>query len=152
MQLDTDERETLLAYVNLDMLGSPNGLRLVYDGEDGGGVPTPDGSTEITELSGACFDEVGESWERTEMGLGSDHTPFGFAGIPIGGLFSGAGDFLSEAQALEHGGEAGQPYDSCYHQACDDLGNIDEVLYASMARAAACTVATLAGPDEIVPP
>jgi len=29
-------------------------------------------------------------------------------------------------QARRYGGEAGQMYDSCYHQPCDDLGNIHQ--------------------------
>ncbi|MCY1436670.1 Aminopeptidase [compost metagenome] len=46
-------------------------------------------------------------------------------GIPFGGLFTGAEDIKSEEQAQKYGGAAGQPFDPCYHQACDGIGNID---------------------------
>ncbi|MCY1396690.1 Aminopeptidase [compost metagenome] len=46
-------------------------------------------------------------------------------GIPFGGLFTGAEDIKSEEQAQKYGGAAGQPFDPCYHQACDNTANID---------------------------
>jgi len=45
-------------------------------------------------------------------------------GIPAGGLFSGAEGEKTEAQAATYGGTAGEPYDACYHQACDTTNNL----------------------------
>jgi hypothetical protein len=33
----------------------------------------------------------------------------------------------TEAQAAKWGGIAGEAFDQCYHQACDNLGNVDRV-------------------------
>lgn len=55
---------------------------------------------------------------------GSDHGPFAAEGIPVGGLFSGAESRKTGKQAAVYGGEAGVAYDRCYHEACDDVGNL----------------------------
>ena len=39
---------------------------------------------------------------------------------PAGGLFTGAEGTKNAVQALVYGGTAGQPYDPCYHLACDN--------------------------------
>ena len=44
-------------------------------------------------------------------------------GIPAGGLFTGAEGTKTAAQAAMYGGTAGQPYDPCYHAACDTFAN-----------------------------
>ena len=59
------------------------------------------------------------------------------AGIPAGGLFSGAEGIKTEDQAEIFGGEAGEPYDPCYHAACDDLSNVDSAFFETMADAVA---------------
>ena len=66
------------------------------------------------------------------------------AGIPVGGLFTGAGEAKSEREEDQFGGTAGQPADPCYHQRCDDLGNLDLTVLDQMADAAAHAVATFA--------
>ena len=76
----------------------------------------------------------------------SDHTAFAAAGVPVGGLFSGAGRIRSEAEARRWGGTAGEPYDPCYHASCDDLGNVDLEVLDTMADALAHAVWELAVP------
>jgi len=46
-------------------------------------------------------------------------------GIPAGGLFSGAEGLKTPEQAAIYGGTAGEPYDACYHQACDTTNNLN---------------------------
>ena len=58
-------------------------------------------------------------------GFGSDDASFAARDIPTVGLFAGAGGTKSEAQAQRFGGTAGQPFDLCYHKACDTVANID---------------------------
>lgn len=48
-------------------------------------------------------------------------------GIPSGGLFTGAEGIKTQDQVDLWGGTAGSAYDPCYHQACDNLGNVDRV-------------------------
>jgi hypothetical protein len=50
----------------------------------------------------------------------------------------------SEEAAEETGGEAGEPADSCYHLACDDIDNISRASLDRMSDAIAYSVATLA--------
>ncbi|WP_268760677.1 hypothetical protein [Arthrobacter sp. Soil762] len=45
--------------------------------------------------------------------------------MPAGGLFTGAEGIKTDAQAAIFGGTAGVAYDPCYHQACDDITNLD---------------------------
>ena len=50
------------------------------------------------------------------------------AGIPTAGVFSGAVERVSDEQAAASGATPGEPADPCYHQACDDLDNVDLAL------------------------
>src|SRR6185369_15409142 len=79
----------------------------------------------------AIFDEyfasIGIQTEGDSEGDGrSDHASFKSAGIPVGGLATGAGDIKSSAQAQKWGGTAGSPFDNCYHRACDTTSNIPD--------------------------
>jgi hypothetical protein len=74
----------------------------------------------------------------------SDYGPFIAAGIPAGGLFSGAEGIKTEQQAVDFGGVAGQPYDACYHQACDNINNLSTKALFELGDAAAHAVLTLA--------
>ena len=47
------------------------------------------------------------------------------AGIPSGGLFTGADERKSAEHVERYGGDLGRPLDPCYHQPCDTLDNID---------------------------
>ena len=53
----------------------------------------------------------------------SDYGPFIAAGIPAGGLFTGAEGVKTAEEAALWGGTAGQQYDPCYHLACDTFAN-----------------------------
>jgi Zn-dependent M28 family amino/carboxypeptidase len=109
----------VVAYLNLDMAGSPHGATLVYD-EAG----SPEGSDDLTVAYEAWLAERAEPSARVDIGGSSDHFAFAQVGIPIGGLFSGAGDTGSAAQPSSSG-SAGLPPDACYHLACDDIDNVD---------------------------
>ena len=66
-----------------------------------------------------------EERTRRSRGFGSDDASFVARDIPTVSLFAGAGGTKSEAQAQRFGGSAGQPFDPCYHKACDTVANID---------------------------
>jgi Zn-dependent M28 family amino/carboxypeptidase len=128
-----------VAYLNLDMAGSPEGANLVY-AEDG----APEGSRRITAAYEDWFADRGEPSERIDIGGSSDHIGFRLAGIPIGGLFAGATDTGSAAQPAASAGTTGPPPDACYHLACDDLDNVD------LDRVALFAEATFAVADELI--
>ena len=127
------------AYLNLDMLGSVNGVPLVYRN-----AGAPPGSSEISDFLLAWLTASGVPAEPEDLGGGSDHFFFAEAGIPIGGIFSGATEEVSPRQAEANQGEAGAPMDPCYHLACDTLDNVDVQRLAFYAQAAAAAALLLA--------
>lgn len=130
----TGARETLL-YLNVDMIGSPNPVPAVYDG-GGPGAGWPDGSGVVHDVLADYLATRGPAPASTRF-RSSDHAPFLDAGVPVGGLFTGAGEEKSPAQAATYGGTAGQPQDPCYHEACDRVAGLDRDVLAVMADAVA---------------
>jgi Zn-dependent M28 family amino/carboxypeptidase len=135
--------------LNFDMLASPNFARFVYDGD---GSITPDdpddggpaGSAEIEQVFLSYFGSQGLATEPTAFDGRSDYGPFIAAGIPAGGLFSGAEGIKSPAQVALYGGVAGEAYDRCYHQACDSLSNINYIGLDQLSDGAAHALAVYA--------
>ncbi|GAA4324126.1 M28 family metallopeptidase [Pigmentiphaga soli] len=126
--LTEEERGRIALYLNFDMLASPNGGYFIYDGDDSDGVgegPGPDGSATIEGAFEAFYQARGIPTKGTDFDGRSDYGPFIEYGIPAGGVFSGAEDLRTEEDAALWGGAAGIAFDPCYHQACDDLGNLD---------------------------
>lgn len=120
--------EAIALYVNLDMIASPNTARFLYDGDGSGfGEVGPAGSDELEAALGEAYAELGLMTLETPFDGRSDYGPFIAAGIPSGGVFTGAEGIKSEEQAAEYGGIAGAPYDPCYHQSCDDGSNYDKL-------------------------
>jgi Zn-dependent M28 family amino/carboxypeptidase len=105
-QLGDVARRQIAAYLNLDVIGSPNAKRAVYSGGD----PGIEGL--LRSLVGAPAVKENQSQAR------SDHVPFQVAGIPTGGLFTGAG----------------APWDACYHRPCDRVSNVDLKLLTQLTR------------------
>ncbi|MET0928571.1 MAG: M28 family metallopeptidase [Aeromicrobium sp.] len=138
------QREKIYANLNFDMIGSPNFARFVYDGdgsEDGNAGPA--GSAEIEKIFLDYFADKGLASSPTAFDGRSDYGPFIAAGIPAGGLFSGAEGIKTPEEAALYGGTAGEAYDPCYHQACDDITNLSTTSIAQLGDAAAHATATL---------
>ncbi len=146
--LTPEEASTIEAYLNFDMLGSPNGVREIYDAS---GTSRPAGSGVLEELLREALAAAGQTSEVVDIGGASDHLPFSELGIPVGGLFSGASEIKSEAQAAQFGGTAGMPTDPCYHLACDTAANIDRQGLEPLARAAAWALGRLAEGEVTIP-
>ncbi len=93
------------------MTASPNYVRFVYDG-DGSDTPLagPPGSGELESVFTTYFASQGLATEPTAFDGRSDYGPFIAAGIPAGGLFSGAEGIKTAEQAAIYGGTAGAPY------------------------------------------
>jgi aminopeptidase S len=118
--LPATERAKIKGYVNFDMVGSPNPGYFVYSSSG-----QPPGSTDLQHVLEAPFAAMGVPTELTSVGGRSDHAAFANAGIPTGGLFTGAEGIKSSAQAQKWGGTAGQAFDRCYHASCDTSSNIN---------------------------
>lgn len=113
-------------YLNFDMIGSPNHVFFVYDGNNSDAVgagPGPAGSADIERVFERFYRERGLPFKGTDFDGRSDYGPFIAAGIPAGGLFTGAEGVKTEAEARLWGGTAGRAYDPCYHQRCDTFNN-----------------------------
>ena len=82
--------------------------------------------------------------EPTAFDGRSDYGPFIAVGIPAGGLFTGAEGIKTAEEAAIYGGTAGEPYDSCYHQACDTINNLNTKALSEFGDAAADATLTLA--------
>lgn len=131
--------------LNFDMVASPNPVRFVYDGDGKPlGTEGPNGSALIEKVFLDYFASQGLATEPTEFDGRSDYFGFIENGIPAGGLFTGAEGIKSAAQAAIFGGTAGVAYDPCYHQACDDITNIDATVLEQMADAIAHSTLTFA--------
>lgn len=131
--LDRDQLLDISMYLNFDMLGSPNPGYFTLDGDqsirvDRGQVPprVPEGSAGIERTLAAYLDSAGMTDESTSFDGRSDYDAFTLAGIPSGGLFSGAEEEKTEEQAKEWGGEAGAEFDPNYHKPGDNIDNIDQ--------------------------
>jgi Zn-dependent M28 family amino/carboxypeptidase len=149
--LSPEELENIALYLNFDMIGSPNFVRFIYDGDGSGfGLEGPPGSDAIEALFESFYDSRGLAHEPTEFSGRSDYQAFINNGIPAGGLFTGAEGIKTAEQAAIYGGTAGAQYDPCYHQACDTYDNISLEVLEQNADAVAFTVVTYAGSTESV--
>jgi Zn-dependent M28 family amino/carboxypeptidase len=138
------QRAKIYANLNFDMIGSPNFVRFVYDGDGSDGDAGPAGSAEIEKVFLDYFSKKGLASEPTAFDGRSDYGPFIEVGIPAGGLFSGAEGVKTPEEAAIYGGTAGEWYDPCYHQACDDITNLSTKAISQLGDAAAHSVAVLA--------
>ncbi|MDQ0908404.1 aminopeptidase S [Streptomyces canus] len=114
--LSTASRSRISGYLNFDMIGSPNPGYFVYDDDPA-----------IEKTFKAYYAGLGVPTEIETEGDGrSDHAPFKNAGVPVGGLFSGADYVKTAAQAAKWGGTSGLAFDRCYHASCDTTANIND--------------------------
>ncbi|MEV6178379.1 M28 family metallopeptidase [Streptomyces sp. NPDC052015] len=131
--LSAANRARISGYLNFDMIGSPNPGYFVYDDDPA-----------IEKTFKDYFTGLGVPTEIETEGDGrSDHAPFKSAGVPVGGLFTGASRAKTAAQAAKWGGTAGQAFDRCYHSSCDTTANVNDTALNRNADALAHAVWTL---------
>lgn len=119
--LSPDQRREIAAYLNFDMLGSPNAVPAVYSDGD--------------ERLGKLLRRVHPGDERGVLvGNRSDGSPFEQAGVPVNGLYSGA----------DEPGPGGRLRDPCYHLPCDTFANVNMGSLLPMTAAAARALYLLA--------
>jgi Zn-dependent M28 family amino/carboxypeptidase len=129
--LNLDDLKNIALYLNFDMLASPNPGYFTYDGDqslprDTRGQPVvPEGSAGIERTLVAYLKSAGKTAQDTSFDGRSDYDGFTLAGIPAGGLFSGAEAKKSGDQAKLWGGAADEPFDPNYHKKTDTLDHID---------------------------
>jgi Zn-dependent M28 family amino/carboxypeptidase len=145
--LSDAERQRIIAMLDFDMVASPNYARQVYDGDGstfGSDASGPNGSGFIERLFNEFFASQKQASEPIPFDGRSDYVAFTDAGIPAGGIFTGAERVKTAEEQALFGGTAGQPLDPCYHQACDTLSNLNLTAFGEMKNAAADVVWQLA--------
>ncbi len=129
--LDVNALKDIALYLNFDMLASPNPGYFTYDGdqslpaEQRGSPVVPEGSAGIERELAAYLNSAGKTPRDTSFDGRSDYDGFTQAGIPAGGLFSGAENKKSADEAKLWGGPEDQPFDPNYHKSTDTLEHID---------------------------
>jgi aminopeptidase S len=143
--------------LNVDMVASPNGGYFVQGGEPGGWLRRltpgadndvdatgPPGSATIARALADQLVKTGVASPEVIEFVGDDESPFIEAGIPVGGAESGDDEEKTTKQAKAWGGQAGEVYDRCYHEACDTIDNINQDMLDHYMRAIAGTLAHFA--------
>lgn len=128
-----EELNKISVYINYEMLGSPNWVRFVYDGDGSDTkIPGPPGSIVIEEMYKNYFDIMCLDTDPFPFDGRSDFQAFKDKGIPVGGLLCGYDGVKTERQAAIYGGTAGLIYAPNYHKMNDDLQNMDYNVLAEM--------------------
>lgn len=111
--------------LNFDMVGSPNYVRFVYDGDASDTESTGStGSGVVEDVFNDYFTSQGLETEPTAFDGRSDYDAFVAVGIPAGGTFTGAEGVKTAEEVATYGGVAGEQYDPCYHAACDTFDSV----------------------------
>jgi len=145
--------DSIAAYLNFDMVASPNPIIAVYDARDP--KPhhkVPEGSAEIMDVFTDYFDAHGQPWVATGWDEDSDQLSFVKKGIAVGGLYSGDDQKKSAKQARLFGGTAKRPCDPNYHRPGDDLSNVDLEALNLMTNAIIHAATRLAHDDSALKP
>ncbi|KAK1750357.1 hypothetical protein QBC47DRAFT_331889 [Echria macrotheca] len=152
--VNTSETELakIRAYLNFDMIASPNYIYGIYDGDGNAfNLTGPAGSDVIEKDFEDFFKSAGSPSVPSEFSGRSDYAAFIENGIPSGGLFTGAEGVKTEEEAALFGGEAGVWYDVNYHQAGDTIDNLALDAFLLNTKAIANSVAKYATSFESLP-
>ncbi|GAA4284525.1 hypothetical protein GCM10022261_20560 [Brevibacterium daeguense] len=144
---DPDELDAIAAYLNFDMIASPNYVIAVYDarsGEDEARLEVPDGSVEVMDMFTDYFDSQDQPWVGTGWDFDSDQVAFAHEGVAVGGLYSGSDERKTPREAALFGGTPGKNRDPNYHTDDDDIENINMEALTIMSDAITHAATTLA--------
>lgn len=131
--LSAQEKAKIAGYVNLDMVATQNHANGIYNSDNA-----------IEDAAREFYDRRGLPSEEVAFDGRSDYGPFMKAGIPAGGIFTGAEDLKTPEQAQRYGGSGNQAYDPCYHKLCDTIENVNRQVLDVSGDAVASIVEKLA--------
>jgi aminopeptidase Y len=124
--LPEDENKKIRLFMDYDMMASPNFAYQVYNATN---AVNPNGSEELRDLYVDWYEEQGLNYTFIPFDGRSDYDGFIRNGIPGGGIATGAEGIKSKEEEAVFGGQAGEWYDPCYHQLCDDVGNVNQTAW-----------------------
>lgn len=140
-QLTPEENLEIRVFMDYDMMASPNFAYQVYNATN---AENPVGSEELRDLYVDWYTQQGLNYTFIPFDGRSDYSAFILNGIPGGGIATGAEGVKTKEEEEVFGGVAGDWYDPCYHQLCDDLGNVNMTAWEVNTKLIAHSVATYA--------
>ena len=140
-QLSKKENKKIRLFMDYDMMASPNFAYQIYNANN---VANPVGSEELRDLYIDAYESMGLNYTFIPFDGRSDYDGFIRAGIPGGGIATGAEGIKTPEEVKMFGGAAGEWYDHCYHQLCDDLTNLSNEAWQVNAEIIAHSVAVYA--------
>ncbi|OBK22566.1 peptidase M28 [Mycobacterium asiaticum] len=149
--LDNAALNDIALYLNFDMLGSPNPGFFTDDGDQSGpagpGVASadvPEGSAGIERTLAGYLNLAGKRPADMPLNTRTDYHPFLVAGIPVGGMNTGASQTKTTVQSRLWGGQAGAAFDPNYQSPRDTVEAINRDALAVMGSGVAFAVGTYA--------
>jgi len=139
--LSPEENKKIRLFMDYDMMASPNFAYQIYNATN---AVNPEGSEELRDLYIDWYEKEGLNYTFIPFDGRSDYDGFIRNGIPGGGIATGAEGIKTEKEAGMFGGKAGDWYDPCYHQLCDDVGNVNQTAWIVNTKLIAHSVATYA--------
>ncbi|KAI2467526.1 Zn-dependent exopeptidase [Annulohypoxylon bovei var. microspora] len=137
------ELDQVRLYLNFDMIASPNYVLGIYDGDGSAfNLSGPAGSAEAEKLFEDWYTARGLPFVGSAFDGRSDYGPFLDAGVPSGGLDTGADGVKTDDEVALFGGTAGIWYDPNYHSAADNVTNLNLDAFEATSKAIAHAVAT----------
>ncbi|GAW20196.1 hypothetical protein ANO14919_096930 [Xylariales sp. No.14919] len=146
--LPEDENRKIRLFMDYDMMGSPNFAYQVYNATN---AVNPTGSEQLRDMYVDWYESKGLNYTFIPFDGRSDYDAFIRNGIPGGGIATGAEGIKTKEEELMFGGKAGDWYDPCYHQLCDDVSNVNATAWLINTQLVAHSVATFAASFEDFP-
>lgn len=146
--LTPDENLKVRLFMDYDMLASPNFAYQVYNATNDA---HPVGSEQLRDLYVDWYEAHDLNYTFIPFDGRSDYDGFIRAGIPAGGIATGAEVIKTEEESELFGGRAGEAFDECYHLLCDDTGNVNVTAWELNTKLVAHSVATYAASFEGFP-
>lgn len=153
--LNRAQLNDIALYFNFDMLGSPN-AGFFTDGDQSGppgsGIApqdVPEGSAGIEHTLAGYLNLAGKRPADMPLNTKTDYRSFLVAGMPIGGVTTGASQHKTNMQARLWGGKPGAPFDPNYHSARDTVDTINREALAVMGSCVAFAVGSYAQAIEV---
>lgn len=139
--LSEEENQKIRLFMDYDMMASPNFAYQIYNATN---ALNPNGSEELRDLYIDWYEQQGLNYTFIPFDGRSDYDGFIRNGIPGGGIATGAEGIKTKEEESVFGGKAGDWYDPCYHQLCDDVGNVNMTAFVVNTKLIAHSVATYA--------
>ncbi|EAW11772.1 M28 family metallopeptidase [Aspergillus clavatus NRRL 1] len=139
--LSEEENLQIRLFMDYDMLASPNFAYQVYNATN---AVNPVGSEQLRDLYTEFYEAQGLNFTYIPFDGRSDYDAFIRNGIPGGGIATGAEVIKTEEEQRMFGGVAGDAFDPCYHQLCDDVGNVNRTAWEVNTKLVAHSIATYA--------